>query len=76
MSNLHCVELGFSPLKNLCRLVSSIVIPAKTPEDALSYVQTHYPKAFRKFKVTRVYPVEAVFVDWPRGTCEIIEEIV
>jgi hypothetical protein len=76
MSDLHCVELGFSQLKNLCRLTSSIVVPSKTPDDALSYVQTHCPEAFRKSKVHRVYPVRHVAVNWPLGSCEIVEETV
>ena len=76
MSNLHCVELGFSQLKNLCRLTSSIVVPSKTLDDALSYVQTHCPEAFRKSKVHRIYRVQHVMIDWPQGTCEIAEETV
>ena len=73
MSDLYCVELGFAQLKNLCRLATSIIVPSTTPDDALLYVQTHCPEVFRKFKVSRVYPVKHVLVDWPRGTCEIVE---
>ena len=73
MSDLHCVELGFAPLKNLYRLTSSIVVPAKTPEDALHYVLKNCPEAVRQSHVYRIYRVRHVLVDWPRGTCEIIE---
>jgi hypothetical protein len=74
MSGLYCVELGFSPLKNLCRLTRSIIVPSKAPEDALLYIQTSFPQSLDKSKVHRSYPVQHVMVDWPRGTCEIIEE--
>jgi len=73
MSNLHCVELGFSPLKNLCRLIRSIIVPSKIPEDALHYVLKHCPEALRQSHVYRIYPERHVLVDWPMGTCEIIE---
>ena len=73
MSDLYCIEIGCCPLKNLCRLTSSIIVPSTTPDDALLYVQTNFPKALRKSTVSRVYPVKHVLVDWPMGTCEIIE---
>jgi hypothetical protein len=76
MSDLHCVELGFSQLKNLCRLTTSLVIPSKTPDDALSYVQTHCPQALCKSQVHRIYRVQHVMIDWAQGTCEIVEETV
>ncbi len=76
MSDLHCIELGFAPLRNLYRLTSSIVVPSKTPDNALSYVQTHCHDALNQSTVCRVFPVRHVLIDWPQSTCEIVEETV
>jgi hypothetical protein len=57
-------------------MMNSVVIPAKTPDDALRYLQAHCPEALRKSQVHRIYRVQHLMIDWPQGTCEIVEETV
>ena len=76
MSYLHCVELGRHQLKNLCGMTHSVVVPAKTSDDALRYLQAHYPEVFRKSKVQQIYRVQHVVVNWPLGECDIVEKTV
>jgi len=75
VNNLFCVELECHQRNNLCRMTTSLVIPSKTPDDALSYAQTHFPEALRKSQVRRIYRVQHVMIDWPQGTCEIVETV-
>jgi hypothetical protein len=54
-------------------MTASYVVPSTTPDDALLYIQANFPESLTKSKVQRTYRAEHVVVDWPQGTCEIIE---
>lgn len=73
MSELYCVELGFAPVENLYRITRSIIVPSQTPNDALDYVLKNCPDALGQSHLYRIFPVQHVLVDWPSGTCEIVE---
>lgn len=55
-------------------MTSSVVVPANTPDDALTYVQAHCPESLNGTAVQRIYPVKHVIVNWPLGECDIIEQ--
>lgn len=70
---LYCVEIGTHTLKNLSRMTSSVVVSAKTPAEAVSYVEGQCPELVRLAAVQRVFEAEHVIVDWPSGDVAIIE---
>jgi hypothetical protein len=55
-------------------MMTSVVIPATTPDNALAYVKTHCPEPLDKIATPRIYPVQHVVRDWPLGECEIVEQ--
>jgi hypothetical protein len=70
---LFCVEVGCRQGKNLCRMTTSIVVPAKTTADAIRYVEQHFPASLAQGTVQRVFEVMHVVVNWPQGDVEIAE---
>lgn len=71
---LYCVELGQRQTKNYCRMMSSVIVAAKTPENAVRYVEQHLPNVLAHAVVQRVFKATHVVVNWPNGTVEVAEK--
>lgn len=70
---LYCVEIGRRQRKNLCRMLTSIVVPAKSPSGAVRYVESHCSDALVEGSVQRVFEAKHVIVDWPSGAVSIAD---
>jgi hypothetical protein len=71
---LFCVELGQRQTKNYCRMTTSVIVAAKTPENAVRYVEQHLPDALAHAAVQRVFRAQHVLVNWPNGTVKVAEK--
>jgi hypothetical protein len=76
MSDLYAVEMGVHQRKNLLRMISILVVPGHTQDEAIRYVRASCPRAPRKSLIRRIFRVKHVAFDLPKGKCEIVEDSV
>jgi hypothetical protein len=69
---LYCIELGVRQAKNLCRMTTSIIAPAKSAADAIRYMEQHFPDALAHADVQRVFEARHVIINWPQGMVDIV----
>lgn len=53
-------------------MLTSIIVPAKTPEDVIRYVERESPDALAHAYIERVFEVAHVTICWPTHTINII----
>jgi hypothetical protein len=74
MARLFSVECGPKELPNLCRMTTSIVVLAETPDEAVQYVEIHCPDVLADASIQHVIEAQHVEINWQDGETLVIEK--
>lgn len=75
MLKLYSVETGYKQSVDLQRTLTSIIVIAKSPDQALQFAQRHSPEALAQGTEHRIIEATHVYINFPEGEAVVVERL-